>query len=117
MEHGLAKLFGFPSSTVLPAAFSLLWCAGVIEALGGSLLTRGPLTRPVAFMMSGAMAIGYFFTHFPRDAFPLVNGGDAAILYCFVFFYIFAAGSGPRSVDRLLAPGARRDAVSIAGRG
>ncbi len=101
LEHGLGKLTGFPSATIHPAPFQLLWFAGVIELVGGALLAMGLFTRCVAFVMSGEMAIGYFMAHFPKSFFPLVNGGDAAVLYCFIFFYIFVAGGGSWSVDRL----------------
>jgi putative oxidoreductase len=101
MEHGLAKLFGFPTSAMHPAMFQLLWFAGVIETVGGFMLAIGLFTRYVAFLMSGEMAIGYFNSHFPKSFFPLVNGGDAAVLYCFIFFYIFVAGGGCWSADRL----------------
>ena len=101
MEHGLAKLFGFPTASMLPAMFQLLWFAGVIETVGGFLLAIGLFTRYVAFIMSGEMAFGYFLSHFPKSFYPLVNGGDAAVLYCFIFFYIFVAGGGCWSVDRL----------------
>jgi len=102
MEHGLSKLFGFPVAfpSGAPAMFHLLWFAGVIEALGGLLLALGLFTRPVAFIMSGEMAIGYWMAHAPKSLFPLINGGDAAVLYCFLFFYFFVAGGGPWSVDR-----------------
>jgi len=103
MEHGLGKLFGFPSAAMMPAAFTLYWFAGVIEAVGGLLLTLGLFTRPVAFIMSGEMAIAYFYSHQPRNLYPLNNGGDAAILYCFIFFYIFVVGGGCWSLDRLIA--------------
>jgi putative oxidoreductase len=105
MEHGLAKLFGFPTGALHPAMFQLLWFAGVIEALGGLLLALGLFTRPVAFIMAGEMAVAYFYSHQPRNFFPLINGGDAAILYCFIFFYIFVAGGGAWSLDRLRSPG------------
>jgi putative oxidoreductase len=103
MEHGLGKLFGFPAWPTPnggPAMFTLLWLAGAIEALGGLLLTVGLFTRCVAFVLSGEMAVGYFMSHAPRSFFPLLNGGDAAVLYCFVFLYIFVAGGGAWSVDR-----------------
>jgi putative oxidoreductase len=101
MEHGLAKLFGFPTAALHPAMFQLLWFAGVIEAGGGLLLALGLFTSPVAFIMSGEMAVAYFYSHAARNFFPLINGGDAAILYCFIFFYIFVAGGGAWSMDRL----------------
>lgn len=102
MEHGLGKLFGFPvwPAGGGPSAFALLWFAAIIEALGGLLLALGLFTRSVAFIMSGEMAIGYWMAHAPKSFFPLVNGGDAAVLYCFVFLYIFVAGGGAWSVDR-----------------
>jgi putative oxidoreductase len=106
MEHGLAKLFGFPTAAQSPATFGLLWFAGVIEAVGGLMLALGLFTRPVAFIMSGQMAVAYFYAHQPRNFFPLLNGGDAAILYCFIFFYIFVAGGGAWSMDRLRSSGA-----------
>jgi putative oxidoreductase len=104
MEHGLGKLFGFPIPPTggMPAAFGLLWFAGIIEAGGGLLLAVGLFTRPVALIMSGEMAIGYFMDHAPRSFFPLLNGGEAAVLYCFVFLYFVFAGAGPLSVDALL---------------
>ena len=94
MEHGLAKLFGFPSSAMRPGMFELYWFAGIIELVGGALVTVGLFTRIVAFILSGEMAIGYFYSHFPRNFFPLNNGGDAAILYCFIFLYFAVAGGG-----------------------
>ena len=106
MEHGLAKLIGFPTAALHPAMFQLLWFAGVIEAFGGLLLAVGLFTSPVAFIMSGEMAVAYFYSHAARNFFPLINGGDAAILYCFIFFYIFVAGGGAWSMDRLRSPGA-----------
>jgi putative oxidoreductase len=108
MEHGLGKLFGFPSAAMSPAMFQLLWFAGVIETVGGLLLVLGLFTRPAAFIMSGEMAVAYFYSHHPRNLYPLNNGGDAAILYCFIFFYIFVAGGGCWSLDRLMSGGGSR---------
>jgi putative oxidoreductase len=105
MEHGLAKLVGFPTATTHPQMFQLLWFAGVLEAFGGLLVALGLFTRPAAFILSGEMAVGYFMSHMPKNFFPLINGGDAAILYCFIFFYLFVAGGGIWSLDRLLASG------------
>jgi putative oxidoreductase len=101
MEHGTAKLFGFPAwpSFGRPVLFQEAWFAGVIEGLGGLLLTLGLFTRPAALIMSGEMAIGYWTVHALKGFFPLLNGGDAAVLYCFVFLYIFVAGGGPWSID------------------
>ncbi|HVI05584.1 MAG TPA: DoxX family protein [Sphingomicrobium sp.] len=108
MEHGLAKLFHFPVPqpgvpTPLPA---LLLAAAIIEIVGGVLVTVGLFTRVAAFLMAGEIAIGYFLFHFPRSFWPIVNEGDAAILFCFVFLYISASGPGAWSLDaaRMKAP-------------
>ena len=100
LEHGTAKLFGFPHSPMAqPAMGTLLWFQGIIELVGGALLAVGFLTRPVAFILSGNMAVAYFMSHAPKNFFPMLNGGDAAILYCFVFFLYFFAGPGRWAVD------------------
>jgi len=99
VEHGTQKLFGFPAGSGSPAMFSLPWVAGVMEVVGGVLIAVGFLTRPVAFLLSGEMAVAYFMAHYPRSFFPVLNAGDAAVLYCFVFFYLVFAGAGPWSVD------------------
>jgi putative oxidoreductase len=98
-EHGTAKLLGFPASEMSPAAFSLSWIAGVLELIGGALLIVGLFTRPVAFLLSGQMAFAYWIAHAPQSFFPVNNGGDAAILYCFLFLYLVFAGPGPLSLD------------------
>ncbi len=100
-EHGSTKLLGFPPSDHSPEMLSLPWIAGALELVGGALLIVGLFTRPVAFILSGEMAFAYWMAHAPRSPFPLVNGGDAAILYCFVFLYLAAAGGGPWSLDAL----------------
>ena len=97
--HGSQKLLGFPASEMSPAAFSLSWFAGVLELFGGAALIVGLFTRPVAFVLSGEMAFAYWLAHAPQSLYPVQNGGDAAILYCFVFLYIVFAGPGPWSVD------------------
>jgi putative oxidoreductase len=104
--HGLQKLFGFFGGMMGSGAkapfFSLIWVGGVLEAFGGLLILLGLFTVPVAFILSGEMAVAYFKVHFPRGFWPILNGGELAILYCFVFLYLFAAGSGPWSLDRRL---------------
>lgn len=102
LEHGLQKFLGFPpgqgawSGLALdnPAAF-----AGIIELVTGALIAVGLMTRPAAFLASGTMAVGYWLAHAPQDPFPLNNGGDAAILYCFIFLYLWAAGPGAWSIE------------------
>jgi len=99
IEHGTQKLLGFPASQ-FPVSFpSLIWAAGILEIVGGIAILVGWFTRPVAFLMSGMMAVAYFMAHAPQSFFPVLNGGDAAILFCFVFLYIAAAGPGPWSLD------------------
>jgi putative oxidoreductase len=102
IEHGTQKLFGFPpSANPGPALFSLLGVQGVIEFVGGLLALLGLFTRPVAFILAGDMAAAYFMAHAPRSFFPVLNGGDAAVLYCFVFLYMAVAGGGEWSVDAI----------------
>jgi len=98
IEHGTQKFFGFPSSG--SALDPLHVVQGILELGGGILLLIGFYTRIVAFILSGDMAVAYFMAHAPRGFFPLVNGGQLAILFCFVFFYLFVAGGGPWSVDQ-----------------
>ncbi|MGO4737636.1 DoxX family protein [Bosea sp. 2KB_26] len=99
--HGTQKLFGFPAAPAsgLPAAFTLFWFGAILEALGGFLILIGLWTRPVAFVLAGEMAYAYWMFHAPRSIYPLLNGGDAAILYCFIFLYLVFAGAGAWSVD------------------
>ncbi|TIW85490.1 MAG: DoxX family protein, partial [Mesorhizobium sp.] len=99
IEHGSQKLFNFPVSAQPHALTGLTTAAGILEFAGGILLALGLFTRPVAFLLAGEMAIAYFMAHFPRDFFPANNGGDAAILFCFVFLYLFFAGSGAFALD------------------
>jgi putative oxidoreductase len=101
VEHGAQKLLGFPpgSAMPMPPALTLIWFAGLIELVAGTLVALGLFTRSVAFLCAGEMAFAYFIGHAPRGLFPANNMGDAAILFCFVFLYISAAGPGPWSVD------------------
>jgi putative oxidoreductase len=87
---------------------TLMWIQGLIELLGGALLALGLFTRPVAFILSGNMAVAYFMGHASKGLFPLINGGDAAILYCFIFLLFFVAGAGRWSLDAELAHDDRR---------
>jgi putative oxidoreductase len=101
LEHGMAKLLGFPpSQNPGPALFTLIWFAGAIELVGGALVTVGLYTRIAAFVMSGEMAFAYFMRHASRGFFPILNAGEAAILFCFLFLYLAVAGAGPWSLDR-----------------
>ena len=102
LEHGLSRLFGWPSPLPTPPAMTMYWFAGAIELVGGALLALGLFTRPAALIMSGEMAFAYFISHAPAGFFPILNRGDAAILYCFIFLYIAFAGGGPWSVDALM---------------
>jgi putative oxidoreductase len=102
LEHGTSRLFGWPSPLPSPALFSMYWFAGAIELVGGILLLLGLFTRCAAFVMSGEMAFAYFISHAPNSFFPILNRGDAAILYCFIFLYIAFAGGGPWSLDAWL---------------
>lgn len=102
LEHGTAKLLGFPHPpNPAPALTSLLGIQGCIELAGGILIVLGLFTRPVAFILAGDMAVAYFMAHAPRSFFPLLSMGDAAILYCFVFLTLFVAGGGEWSLDAL----------------
>ena len=104
--HGFQKLvgaFGGVNGKGATAAFpSLLWCAGALEACGGLLILAGLFTVPVAFVLCGEMAVAYFRSHAPRGMWPIGNGGELAVLYCFIYLYLFAAGPGPLSLDRLV---------------
>jgi putative oxidoreductase len=110
IPHGDAKLFNFlgaPNWKGAAAAFTIPWVAGVLEFFGGLLLLVGLFTRPVAFILSGLMAVAYFMAHAPQGFWPYVNKGELAVLYCFVFLYLAAAGPGPWSIDHMLSRGRR----------
>lgn len=102
LEHGTAKLLGLPAQPMFAHLHlaSLLGVQGVLEIVGGGLICVGLFTRWAAFILSGDMAVAYFMAHAPKSLFPAVNGGDAAILYCFIFLYLFVAGGGVWSLDR-----------------
>ena len=104
MLHGTQKLFGFPSATPLPPSrmLSLLGAAGILEVFGGALMALGLFTRPVAFVLSGEMAVAYFRQHAPRGFWPILNGGELAVLFCFLWLFFSVAGPGPISVDALI---------------
>ena len=106
MEHGLAKVLDFPHQPT-HAHYSLSTLnpglQGLLELVGGLLLALGLFTRTVAFILAGDMAFAYFLAHAPRGFFPLLNGGELAIVYCFVFLYFWVAGGGEWSLDRLRA--------------
>ena len=109
MTHGSAKILHVPevpNFEHLPL-FSLIGVAGLLELVGGALVMLGLFTRPAAFVLSGEMAFAYFIAHAPHAFLPLLNKGESAVLYCFLFLYLAFAGSGPWSVDALLK-GARR---------
>jgi putative oxidoreductase len=99
-QHGTSKVLGFPPFPMgdVPVG-SLFWIAGVIEIVGGLLLLIGLLSRPVAFILSGEMAVAYWVTHASQSTFPLLNHGEGAILFCFIFLLIAAAGPGVWSLD------------------
>jgi len=117
IQVGTAKLFALPAA-VMPgggtaAVGSLPWVAGVIEVIGGPLILLGLFTRPVAFVLAGEMAVAYFVGHAPMGhwLWPVLNMGQTAVIYCFLFLYISAAGPGPWSLDALLAR--RRSALPV----
>jgi len=116
LEVGTMKLFGFPPAPMPmpPIHFhSELWLAGMLETWGGLAIVLGLFTRPVAFILSGEMAVAYFQAHAPKAFFPVTNNGALAVLFCFLFLYLAGAGGGPWSVDAALAR-ARRGAPPTA---
>lgn len=103
MLHGTMKLFAFPAGVPPNGGTVMLMSqaglGGILETFGGILLLIGLFTRPVAFLLAGEMAVAYFQVHFPRNFWPVLNGGEIAVIYCFVWLYFSAAGAGPWSVD------------------
>ena len=111
LQHGTTKYLYFPESQMNGASpLTMVGFAGVLELVGGVLLAIGLFTRPVAFLLAGEMAFAYFLAHAPKSFFPALNGGDAAILFCFVFLYFSVAGAGAWSVDAARAPRPNRPA-------
>jgi putative oxidoreductase len=110
--HGYQKMFGLfggmGGTGAKPPFLSLLWTAGVIETVGGALLILGLFTTPIAFILSGEMAFAYFIRHFPRSPWPIMSGGELAVVYCFLFLYLFTAGPGAWSLDTLLKKNRRK---------
>ncbi|HQZ13417.1 MAG TPA: DoxX family protein [Devosia sp.] len=108
IQHGTQKLFGFPASQMAGDAAAgglppLMLVAAVLEIVGGAAILLGLLTRPVAFVLSGMMAVAYWMAHAPMSIFPIQNFGETAIMFCFVFLYLVFAGPGAFSVDGTLA--------------
>lgn len=101
ISHGTQKLLGFPAapSWGMPAMLSLPWTAGLLEIVGGALVLAGFLTRPAAFVLSGMMAVAYWMAHGSQGFYPLLNGGEAAMLFCFIFLYIATAGPGAFAIE------------------
>jgi putative oxidoreductase len=102
LQHGTTKYLSFPEGPMSGASpMTMSGMAGLFELVGGALLVIGLFTRPVAFVLSGMLAVAYFYAHAPQGFFPILNGGELAALYCFVFLFLSAAGGGAWSVDRL----------------
>src|SRR5438046_1986282 len=115
LEHGTQKLLNFPprvNNAPMPDLTTLPGMQGVIELVGGIMIILGLLTRPVAFILAGDMAVAYFMAHAPRGFFPLLNGGALAMVYCFVFLYFSLAGAGEWSLDRMRASASERASMS-----
>ena len=102
LEHGTGKLLGFPHGLpfIDKMPTGLLYFTGGMELVGGALIVLGLFTRPVAFILAGFMAAAYFMAHFPMSFFPAINMGEPAILFCFAFLYLAAAGPGPWAIDK-----------------
>lgn len=99
LAHGTQKILGFPAAQWPIEPWTIYWFAGILELVGGALIVLGLFTRPTAFILSGQMAFAYFMGHAGQSFFPVLNGGDAAILFCFVFLYLVFAGPGRWSLD------------------
>lgn len=107
VAHGTQKMFGVPGHPFHApvVAATMMGAAGVIETIGGTLMFLGLFTRPVAFVLSGQMAVAYFTQHSPRGVWPILNGGELAVLFCFLWLFFSVVGPGPISVDRLRGRG------------
>ncbi len=106
LEHGAQKLFGLlggfgGQEGATAPLFSMMGFAGILEFFGGLAILLGLFTQPVAFILSGEMAVGYFMAHFPRSFWPVVNRGETAVLYCLIFLLLATTGGGALSLDRL----------------
>jgi putative oxidoreductase len=103
IAHGISKYFGFPHIEMFDdlQPMSVAGVAGILELVGGALIIVGLFTRPVAFILSGEMAVAYFLAHAPQNFHPILNGGESAILFCFIFLYLAAAGAGAWSLDAM----------------
>jgi putative oxidoreductase len=116
--HGTQKLFAYPPSPASGGSsldlLSQTGLAGILETFGGAAIVIGFCTRPVAFVLAGEMAVAYFQVHFKRGFLPILNGGDNAVLFCFIFLYLLFAGAGPWSIDHMFAR--RRAAVPATSR-
>lgn len=102
LQHGTTKLLSFPPSPMSGGTDAMTLTSGGLELVGGALIVAGLFTRPVAFVLSGMMAVAYFMAHAPQGFYPLLNGGELAALYCFAFLYLSAAGGGPWSLDAIV---------------
>lgn len=103
LEHGTSKMLGFPMTSMsFPPMWSLFWAAGVVELVGSLLLILGLFTRPAAFLLAGEMAIAYWYIHSPQSLYPMVNKGEGAILFCFIFLLFVFTGPGKWAVDTYL---------------
>lgn len=102
IQHGVQKVFGLLGSKGMPPLMSQMGIGGLLELVGGALLILGLFTRFTAFILSGMMAVAYFQAHAPKGFWTIMNGGELAVLYCFLFLYLMAAGGGPWSLDALI---------------
>ena len=102
IPHGMQKLLNVPDGQGTVAMFSQMWFAGVLELFGGLLMLLGLFARPVALVLSGEMAVAYYLAHFPRGPWPILNGGELAVLFCFIWLYVTVAGPGPWSLDAIV---------------